>query len=227
MTSSPHPEPPRETPAGGPSDGWSAPLDDGRVSEAWQLYRRQVDLDEYDTRWDRMAADGHHVHGEADFVMRFSPERVLDAGCGAGRVAIELHRRGVAVAGVDLDPDLLGRARRRAPELGWHHLDLAELAEVDPASLGGPFDVVVLAGNVLPFVRDDRRAAAVAGVASQVRDGGFLVAGASLAPGWPGVDDHDRWCAAAGLDLEARYGGWSAEPFVPDADYAVHVHRRR
>lgn len=205
--------------------GWAAPLDDERVSDAWHQYRQQVDLDEYDTRWDRMAADGHHVHGEADFVMRFAPERVLDAGCGAGRVAIELHRRGVAVTGIDLDPDLLDRARRRAPDLAWRHLDLADLVEVDPSELGGPFDLVVLAGNVLPFVRSDRRPAAVAGLARQLRPGGRLVAGATLAPGWPTIDDHDRWCTAAGLRREARFGGWSAEPLTASAGYAVHVHR--
>lgn len=225
MTSVPAP-PPAADPHRPGRAGWAVPLDDERVSEAWQQYRLQVDLDEYDTRWDRLAAAGADVHGEADFVMRFAPARVLDAGCGAGRVALELHRRGVAVAGVDLDPDLLDRARRRAPSLGWHHLDLAELAAIDPAELGGPFDVVVLAGNVLPFVRPDRRAAAIAGVAQQLGSGGRLVVGASLAPGWPTIGDHDRWCAAAGLELEARVAGWSAEPFGPGSDYAVHVHRR-
>ena len=43
--------------------------------------------------------------------------RVLDAGCGTGRVAIELARRGIEVVGVDADPDMLERARRRAPQL--------------------------------------------------------------------------------------------------------------
>lgn len=231
MPSDPMPSDPipvNPTPAGPTpvrSAGWAAPLDDHRVSEAWHLYRQQVDLDEYDSRWDRLAAQGDHVHGEADFVMRFSPTRVLDAGCGAGRVAIELHRRGVAVTGVDLDPDLLERAHRRAPGIGWHHLDLADLVDIDPAEVGGPFDVVVLAGNVLPFVRADRRGPAVAGVARQLRPGGRLVAGASLAPGWPTINDHDRWCDAAGLELEDRFAGWSGEPLIAEAAYAVHVHR--
>lgn len=206
---------------------WPFPLDDDRVSDAWQQYRRQVDLDEYDTRWDRLAVAGADVHGEADFVMRFAPARVLDAGCGAGRVALELHRRGVAVVGVDLDPDLLDRARRRAPSLGWYHLDLAELAAIDPAELGGPFDIVVLAGNVLPFVRPDRRTVAIAGVTRQLAPGGRLVVGASLGPGSPTVAEHDLWCREVGLELEARFAGWDAEPFQEAATYAVHVHRAR
>ena len=35
---------------------------------------------------------------------------VLDAGCGTGRYAIELARRGYIVSGVDLSPDLIARA---------------------------------------------------------------------------------------------------------------------
>ena len=78
------------------------------MSDAWRRFRRHVDLDEYDARWDRLAAAGEEVHGEADFVMALRPTSVLDAGCGTGRVAIELARRGVEVVGVDADPDMLG-----------------------------------------------------------------------------------------------------------------------
>ena len=106
-----------------------------------------------------MAAAGEAVHGEADFVAGLEPASVLDAGCGTGRVAIELARRGIEVVGVDADPDMLERARRRAPELAWVEADLATL------DLGRTFDVVVLAGNVLPFVEPADRAAAVAGCA--------------------------------------------------------------
>jgi ubiquinone/menaquinone biosynthesis C-methylase UbiE len=50
---------------------------------------------------------------------------VLDAGCGTGRVAIELARRGIEIVGVDIDPGMLGSARRKAPELTWIEADLA------------------------------------------------------------------------------------------------------
>jgi SAM-dependent methyltransferase len=190
-----------------------------RFSAAWRAFRATTDLDEYDTRWERLAAEGHHVHGEADLVEWFGPTTVLDAGCGAGRVAIELARRGISVVGVDLDPDLLARARRRAPELEWVRSDLAEL------DLGRTFDVVVVAGNVLPFVDPAARSDVVATLAGHVRPDGLLVSGATLAADWPTVDDHDRWCAAAGLVREERYGGWAREPFE-GAGYVVSVHRR-
>ena len=63
------------------------------------------DGDEYQARFDSLAARGVDVHGEVAFVLGLdpAPASVLDAGCGTGRVAIELARRGVEVVGVDVD----------------------------------------------------------------------------------------------------------------------------
>src|ERR1700727_2600196 len=91
------------------------------------------------------------MHGEADLVASFAPEpaSVLDAGCGTGRVAIELHRRGHTVVGVDVDVAMLEAARAKAPDLAWVQGDLG-----DPGLGldGATFDFVVMAGNVLIFV---------------------------------------------------------------------------
>ncbi len=62
--------------------------------------------DTYDRRWEELAAAGQNVHGEADLVESLAPRSVLDAGCGTGRVAVELARRGIDVVGVDLDASL-------------------------------------------------------------------------------------------------------------------------
>ena len=53
--------------------------------------------DAYDRRFQQLEAAGADVHGEAAFVASFTPSSVLDAGCGTGRVAIELARRGIAL----------------------------------------------------------------------------------------------------------------------------------
>ena len=94
--------------------------------------------------------------------MRFAPESVLDAGCGTGRVAIELARRGVTAVGVDLDRGMLEAARRKDPALRWVEADLASL------DLGTPFDVVVMAGNVMIFVEPGTEAQVVANMAKGV-----------------------------------------------------------
>lgn len=190
------------------------------TSPAWRRFRERVDLDEYDARWDRMAAAGEAVHGEADFVAALAPASVLDAGCGTGRVGTELARRGIDVIGVDADSDMVERARRRAPDVSWV---LADLATLD---LGRTFDVVVLAGNVLPFVEPAHRADAVRSCARHLGAGGRLVVGAGLQRGWPGVDDLDGWASDAGLELVERFAGWAREPWTPACDYAVTVSRQ-
>ena len=84
-----------------------------------------VDTAAYDARWAAMEREGQSIHGEADFVCRFSPTTVLDGGCGTGRVAIELARRGCHVVGVDLDAPMIRAAQAKAPEIDFHLGDLA------------------------------------------------------------------------------------------------------
>ena len=175
--------------------------------------------EDYDERFTRLAAAGKDVHGEAAFVASFGPRTVLDAGCGTGRVAIELARRGVHVVGVDVDPAMLDTARRKAPELEWHEADLRGL------DLGRTFDVVVMAGNVMIFVRPGTEATVVARLARHLAPDGRLVAGFQLLPGGLDLDTYDAHCRAAGLTLDARYATWDADPFVDGGDYAVSVHR--
>jgi SAM-dependent methyltransferase len=168
-----------------------------------------------------MEATGANPHGEADFVFSYGPLSALDGGCGTGRVAIELARRGVHVVGADLDPDMIGLARVKAPELTWVQADLSEL------DLPSRFDAVVLAGNVIPYVAGDRRRAAVVACAQHLAPGGRLIAGFTLQQGWPTLADYDEWCESAGLTLEARYATWDRDPFIGTGSYAVSVHRRR
>ncbi len=185
----------------------------------WSRWRDKVDLDEYETRWQRMAADGQNPHGEVDFVMRYEPASVLDAGCGMGRVAIELARRGVDTVGVDLDVDLLERARQAAPHLAWLHANLAEL------DINRRFDVVVLAGNIPLFIEATERAAAIANCGRFVAVGGYMISGFQLRTQGPHLADYDQWCALAGLTLTERFATWDGDPY-DSGGYAVSVHHR-
>lgn len=172
----------------------------------------------YDEKWARLEAAGVSIHGEADFVCRFSPASVLDAGCGTGRVAIELARRGVDVVGVDLDPPMIAAARAKAPELEWVEADLCEV------SLARRFDIVVAPGNVMIFLRSGSEAACIANLATHLAPGGLLISGFQLDHTY-GLDHYDDDCASAGLTLVERRSTWEAAPFADGDDYAVSVHR--
>ncbi|MGE3444586.1 MAG: class I SAM-dependent methyltransferase [Acidimicrobiia bacterium] len=177
------------------------------------------DGDDYQKRFDALAAAGTHVHGEADFVDAFGGSSILDAGCGTGRVAVELARRGYAVVGVDADPSMITTARARGPEIEWHHHDLTTL------DLGRTFDRVVMAGNVPLFTPPGTEAALVAGCARHVAEGGQLIAGFQLGRGYA-IEAYDEDCAAAGLSLVERWATWDRQPWPGDGGYAVSVHRR-
>jgi ubiquinone/menaquinone biosynthesis C-methylase UbiE len=169
---------------------------------------------EYQRRFDSLADSGMDVHGEATFVRAYEPKTVLDAGCGTGRVAIELARHGIEVVGADLDESMLDYARQHAPGITWVRSDLAEL------DLKRTFDVVVMAGNVPLFTAPGTQDALVAGVARHV--GKLLVAGFSLNRGYT-AQEYDEHCARAGLRLVERFATWDREEFR-GGDYAVSVH---
>jgi len=156
---------------------------------------------DYDRRFEELAAQGHDMHGEAALVDAFGPGSVLDAGCGTGRVAIELHRRGHPVVGVDSDP-------------------------AQPLALGRRFDTVLLAGNVLIFVAPGTEGAVIANLAGLLVPGGRLVAGYSLRPDRLDVPTHNALAASAGLELEDRWSTWDRAPLGGGSSYTVSVHRR-
>ena len=70
-----------------------------------------------DRRWRRLAARAAVRPGD----------RVLDACCGTGDLAVEAVRLGGAVTGLDFSPRMLERARRKAPAVEWVQGDLLEL----------------------------------------------------------------------------------------------------
>jgi len=182
---------------------------------------------DYADRVDRRAAQTGNPHGEADLVEHLvAPHsRILDAGCGTGRVAIELARRGHDCVGVDMSDSMLSVARERAPELEWHRQDLAALG------LAGRFDLVLAAGNVIPLLEEGTEPLVVRNLAAHLVPGGLLLAGFGLDPGHLPLSEapvdlphYDRWCADAGLELQARWATWDREPWDGQG-YAVSAHR--
>lgn len=202
------------------------------VMSRWEELTGGTSGEDYAARFAALARGGKDVHGEARFCAALVPAgaRVLDAGCGTGRVMIRLAELGYDCVGVDLDASMLAVARKEAPGLPWLQADLAEF---EPAVLGIPadFDLVVAAGNIFPLLAAGTEAAVVRRLASALRPGGVLVAGFGLdaahLPVPPGITlpEYDAGCAAAGLTLVDRFATWDADPYE-GGGYAVSVHRR-
>ena len=172
----------------------------------------------YAARFAALAASGVDLHGEAAYVdsLLTRPSDVLDAGCGTGRVAVELARRGHRVTGVDSDASMLEVARR-APGATW---ELADLAVLD---LGTSFDLIVAAGNVVVFLEPGSEPTVVRRLAAHLRPDGLLVSG------WRtdrlGLSAYEGWVEQTGLEPVVRHATWDAAPWQDDADWCVAVDR--
>jgi SAM-dependent methyltransferase len=179
----------------------------------------------YVERFRRMVAEGADLGGEARLVDAMLPPRgrVLDAGCGPGRVGAVLHERGHIVVGVDADPVLIEAAEADHPGPRWL---VADLTELDLAAAGEdePFDGALLAGNVMVFLAPGTEADVLTRVAAHLRPDGFVVTGfhtnreLSLAA-------FDRAVTEAGLHQEHRFATWDLRAWHDEADFAVTVLR--
>ncbi|MEO5709866.1 MAG: class I SAM-dependent methyltransferase [Nocardioidaceae bacterium] len=202
-------------------------------STRWEQLTGGTSGADYAARFATLAASGADVHGEASFCAALvAPgSRVLDAGCGTGRVAIRLSDLGFEVVGVDVDDSMLAVAREQAPGATWLHGDLGDL----PGDLleGRQFDLVVLAGNVVPLLAEGTLPAAVRRLVEPLTPGGLLVAGFGLdaehlprgCPVTP-LEEYVAAVTAAGLEEVERFSTWDAAAFDAAAGYAVTVHRR-
>jgi len=87
------------------------------------------------------------THGEWEIAerraIRYARGRVLDVGCGVGRVALELEPNGLEVVGIDTSPMALEVARER----GARRVHLMSLAGLDTRQRLGIFDTVIMFGN--------------------------------------------------------------------------------
>lgn len=175
----------------------------------------------YVERFRALAAEGADLEGEARLVdaMVHPGSRVLDAGCGTGRLSAALHRRGHDVVGVDVDPVLVEAARE--DHAGPEFL-VADLATLELP--GEPFDLVVSAGNVMVFLTPRTERTVLERLAAHVRPGGRIVLGFRRddAYPWARLDDD---VAELGLTHEHRFSTWQLDPFTGDEDFAITVLR--
>ena len=102
-----------------------------------------------------------------------SGARILDAGCGDGRIAVRLAAAGLEVTGVDHDAKQLDRARTAASTRGVA-LSLVE-SSLEAFDGGHHFDGAIAWFNTLGFLDDATNTAVLQGLRRSVFDGAPLV----------------------------------------------------
>jgi 2-polyprenyl-3-methyl-5-hydroxy-6-metoxy-1,4-benzoquinol methylase len=179
----------------------------------------------YIERFRTMAAEGADLDGEARLIDAMVPRnaRILDAGCGPGRIGGRLHQLGHRVVGVDVDPKLIEAAEQDYPGPHWLVGDLAEL-DLAPAGEDEPFDAIVCAGNVLVFVAEGTEPRVLSNFAKLLKPEGFAAVGFHVNRGLS-PDRLDEMAAGAGLRTDIRLATWDVRPWRDDADFAVSVLR--
>jgi SAM-dependent methyltransferase len=123
---------------------------------------------------------------------------VLELGCGTGRVALHLARRGHDVVGLDSDPELLAVLAERAAGLPVSPLE----ADARSFELDGPVPLILAPTHLLQLLADaEERAAALRCIAAALRPAGLLAASIleelpaadGAPPPLPDVREVDGW----------------------------------
>lgn len=182
--------------------------------------------DRYIERFRALAAAGNDLDGEARLVDALAPRgsRILDAGCGPGRVGGALARAGHDVVGVDVDPVLIAAAQRDHPGPTWLVGDLAELDHF-VGDVDRPFDLVVCAGNVMTFLAPSTRRDVLAGYRDHLASTGRAAIGFGRDRGYS-FDEFFDDVEAVGLTVDVRLATWDVRPFTDDSDFLVALLRR-
>jgi SAM-dependent methyltransferase len=179
----------------------------------------------YVERFRMMAAEGKDLAGEARLIDAMVPRgsRILDAGCGPGRVGGHLAAAGHEVVGVDLDPVLIAAAEEDHPGPRWLVGDLATL-DLPALGITDGFDAIVCAGNVMTFVAPSARGEVLRRLGGHLREGGRIVVGFGTDRGYE-VETFLDHAAQAGLHPDVLLSTWDLRPFGPGDGFLVAILR--
>jgi ubiquinone/menaquinone biosynthesis C-methylase UbiE len=134
----------------------------------------------YDQKMDR--TERRLLAGTREWIGRRATGRVLEVAIGSGR-SLPHYDSGVTVTGVDLSPEMLAIARRRAGELGI----TAELLEGDAEALpfdDESFDTVVCALALCSIPRPET---AIREMVRALRPGGSVILVDHIGSSWPPI----------------------------------------
>jgi len=178
----------------------------------------------YIERFRTMAAEGADLVGEARMIdaMVGRGARILDAGCGPGRVGGYLFQQGHDVVGVDVDPELIAAAEADHPGPVWLVSDLAELDLPGDHGIGETFDAIVSAGNVMTFLAPSTRPLVLQRLAAHLAEGGRLVIGFGAGRDYD-FEEFLGHADGAGLIPELLLSSWDLRPFDDSSEFLVAV----
>lgn len=176
----------------------------------------------YAQRWRNLVDQGQDIFGEARTVdaMAARGSRILDAGCGTGRIGGWLSLQGHAVVGVDLDPDLVEVARKDYPEAQWIVGNLASFSLESTFAGSHEFDLIVSAGNVLTFLSHAERLPALRKLHDLLAQDGRMIVGFDAGRGYD-FDVFESDAAQAGLEIQQRFSSWDLR--LPSEDFLVAI----
>ncbi|SFI16449.1 class I SAM-dependent methyltransferase [Nocardioides psychrotolerans] len=179
----------------------------------------------YVERFRSMAAAGDDLAGEARLIdtMVGRGSRILDAGCGPGRVGSALARLGHNVVGVDVDPVLIEAAAEDHPGPRWIVEDLAEL-NLGAHGIPDLFDVIVCAGNVMTFLAPSTRVEVLRRLRKHVHGEGRVAIGFGAGRGYE-FSEFLNDARQAGLEADLLLSTWDLRPWLQDSDFLVAVLR--
>ncbi|MDQ4129988.1 MAG: class I SAM-dependent methyltransferase [Actinomycetota bacterium] len=146
------------------------PFADALVASLYDAFPFDADVPFYLELAGRAARDGDGTRAGAR-------GRVLEVGCGTGRLLLPLSAAGHQVVGVDASPPMLALARRKLDRAGIGRDQEGSLLEADMRCFdaGGDFDLAVMAVATFGYLltREDQ-AAALTTIARHLRPGGLL-----------------------------------------------------
>lgn len=179
----------------------------------------------YIERFRAMARAGDDLAGEARFVDAMAPRaaRILDAGCGPGRLGGYLAAVGHRVVGVDVDPALIEAAEQDYPGPRWLVGDLAEL-DLPARGIAEPFDAIVSAGNVMTFLAPSTRIQVLSRLRAHIADDGRAAIGFGAGRDYE-FDEFLNDAADAGFAPDLLLSTWDMRPFTDDSDFLVALLR--
>jgi len=193
-------------------NGWLRMIEANPGHSAW-----------YIERFRSMCAEGQDLDGEARFVDAMVPRgaRILDAGCGPGRVGGRLAALGHRVVGVDIDAELIAAAEGDHPGAIWLARDLAVL-DLAAEGVSERFDVIVSAGNVVTFLDPATRRAVLRRLSTHLAPDGRLAVGFGAGRGYA-FDDFFADADSVGLRDSLRLSSWDLRPFDASSTFLVAV----